>query len=179
MSQYRCCCSFLQQEPLIIYQDTISLSLSFGHARIKCYPDFGWFATTARLAAQFTLQFRLFKTWMLFIMATFEFLEFNNDKRLNTHNNFHFLKSFSHTHSLAHSHTHTLKWVNWWWTEVRPSLVMCTVSNLVNTVLSLTHINLITEWCWAQGSAWGQTGLNAHWRTFSLGKKVKTASEME
>lgn len=35
------------------------------------------------------------------------------------------------------------------WTKPRPSVVRCTVSNVVYTVLSLTHINLITEWRWA------------------------------
>lgn len=85
------------------------------------------------------------------------------------------MNSHSHIHSHTHIRTHTLKWVNWWWTGARSSFVMCTVTNLVNTVLSLTHINLITEWCWAQGSAWGQTGLNTHWRTFSLIQKLKNS----
>lgn len=53
----------------------------------------------------------------------------------------------------THTHTHTVKWAGSWWTEPRQSIITCTASNQLYTVLSLTHINLITECCWAQESA--------------------------
>lgn len=130
-------------------------------------PDFGRPGMTPRPPAQFTDQ--LLQTWMLLDMATFELEKFNTKKCLvQSRFYFFFLKKEEEEEEI----THILKKVKELvvnWTEALEQLQHRTCSN---TVLSLTHMNLIpVECCWAKESVWGQTGLEAHWKTLHLNLK--------
>lgn len=95
-----------------------------------------------------------------FNMATFELV---NDKYLNTQSNF----QFHNSRKRAHTHTHTL-WSDWGGGELnRGRALLCVQYQTWSIQYCHWHtLTWLTEWCWAQGSAWGQTGLKAHWRTF-------------
>lgn len=128
-------------------------------------PHFGRPGVTPRPPAQFTDQ--LLQTWMLLDMATFELEKFNTKKCL-VQSRFYFLKKEEEEEEI----THILKKSERAGSELDWGIRTTTASNLLYTVLSLTHMNLIpVECCWAKESVWGQTGLEAHWKTLHLNLK--------